>query len=199
MTYQEFESLRKLKKNFSLTPKGELTFEELFCTIKNDGDDPYSMIIDQHTFTIIMNAVLTVFLPIRLAYGKSLILSSGIRSKKSYERLKAKGYNPAKTSDHFFGQDIDGYLLSAGAFDIVPADKNTRSFFDFLLKHFNRKTNTLIFDNMSVRVGQILIEKGKVSEWVHISADRTFINSKANPYSIRVGESLDNGKSFIQR
>ena len=200
MDYKEFESNRKKKTNFNLTPKGELTFRELFCTIINDGDDPYTMPISEGTFNVIMGAVLNVFLPIRIAYGKGLVVSSGIRSLASYNRLKAKGYNPAKTSDHFFGQDIGGYKLSAGAFDIVPADKNPEAFFKFLLDHLNRKTNELVFPNGSkVKVGQILIEKGKVSKWIHISADRTKLNSKAAPYSIRVGESMDNGKSFVKR
>lgn len=198
MTYKEFQSLRSKREDFKLNDK--LTFGEFMCTPKKDGDDIYTMPIPEVVFNRMMTFANEVFLPIRLAWGKhlgsapgGLMLSSGARTGKSYDRLVAKGYNPSKTSDHFCGYNISNSTTSAGAGDFIPVTGNAKTFFEWLIGHYDRKSGHLILDGVVVKVGQILLEKGN-TYWVHLSADRVAYGGK--PYSLKVGISEDNGKSF---
>ena len=96
-------------------------------------------------------------------------ISSGVRTMADYERLKKKGYNPSKTSDHFCGLQLDGKPC-IGAADIYV--KNCR-----LSYHDIAQRLILMDQDGVVNVGQVIWEKNPKtgSEWIHIGNDWTYI------------------------
>ncbi len=129
---------------------------------------------------------------IRDYIGKPITINSGVRNASDYERLKRSGSNPSKTSDHFFGDNIDGYQASAGACDIVCPSIDTIEFFNIVLE-----MRYLGY----IQTGQLLLEKNN-SYWVHIANDPELVVSpellaQRNEWSRHgIGYSLNNGKSF---
>jgi hypothetical protein len=126
---------------------------------------------------------------IRVHVKKPIVINNSFRSKADYERLKKGGYNPSKTSDHFFAQNIDGYKLGLGAADIVCPDMDTVKFYNKILK--------LKYDG-KIKCGQLLLEKNKTF-WVHVAnhwgswlkgTERSDRSLNGNGYS------LNNGNTF---
>lgn len=142
---------------------------------------------------------------IRDRIGKPISINSGLRVAADYERLKAQGYNPSATSDHFFGQRIpltagtSAYAkygayhdLSVGACDIVCPSLDPIDFFNLLLK--------MRYDG-ELMCGQLLLEKAN-TYWVHIAnnpdewltAEQKAKRGQQSLYGI--GTSLNNGETF---
>lgn len=124
----------------------------------------------------------------------SISISSGIRTLEDYDRLKAKGYNPSKTSDHFCGNK-PGTL---GAADCSFSNLNIKLFDVF--KFIARITN-----NGDVHFGQVLYESNPKtgSEWIHLSNDAQYLFKV--PYladsvtrKLKYGYSKDNGVTFTK-
>ena len=138
-------------------------------------------------------------------------ITSGARNGADVSRLKRLGYHPTVTTDHFFGEpqvippDTDKnlakikkygsiYTYSMGAVDIVPRISQSKvpDYFKRIVDYNNEGI---------VDAGQIILEKGKYTYWIHIS----------NPVSIvyryefakKVGlqkhmylKSMNNGKTY---
>jgi len=117
---------------------------------------------------------------IRDKAGKTISISSAVRSMSDYDRLKAQGLNPSPTSDHFYGQPVvlepsssisavrsayakygSPYKLSVGACDITCPGMDIFEFFNLVLK--------MRYDG-EIKTGQLLLEKHN-TWWVHIAND----------------------------
>ena len=96
-----------------------------------------------------------VLQPIRDAYKKPIIITSGYRS----EALN-KAVGGSKTSQHLKGQ----------AADIKAADGNNKELFDCILKLIKRG---------KLKVGQLIWEYGSKTHprWVHVSLPYTKVNN----------------------
>lgn len=109
----------------------------------------------------------------------SIFISSGVRTKSDYDRLKASGYNPSDTSDHFFGFAVPidpsnakykkfgpTYNFSVGAADCIPNGMSIQDFFKLACE----KTRSGV-----CRFGQVIHEYDPSSkkEWVHLGGDYT--------------------------
>jgi hypothetical protein len=123
----------------------------------------------------------------------SITISSGVRDKDDYDRLKANGYNPSSTSDHFCGWAITAPKPTLGAVDINITNCKLSTMEVFKLIVAMNKAGETNF-------GQVIYEvSAKGNPWIHVSnnADAIFTPRVAktisrNPYLI----SLDNGKTF---
>lgn len=131
-----------------------------------------------------------VIKPLLPAMGGSCVLVSGYRDSVDVARLEAKGYHPAKNSDHFFG-DIEP---TAGAGDILPACGADR-FFEWVKKNCDQAKGTITAPSGAVvRVGQVILEKNRTM-WIHISNPRRlFWPNAATKPTLRM--SMDNGKVY---
>lgn len=129
---------------------------------------------------------------VRDSLNKPLVVNSAVRDMDDYNRLKKNGYNPSKTSDHFYWNTPDGYLLAVGAADVVcPSMKQTDFYNEVLKLKYAGK----------IKPGQLLYEKSKPASlgWCHIAnntdvfltADqkkkRSEFSLKGNGYSINNG------------
>jgi len=100
-------------------------------------------------------------------------ITSGVRDKNDYERLKRLGYNPSRTSDHNCGLAIelpkhdrkykkfgDTYNFAVGAADVVPVGMSAKELFNLSVK---------LVQGGKCNFGQVIYEKDPNSgaEWVH--------------------------------
>lgn len=108
------------------------------------------------------------------------------RDSEDVTRLISEGYHPSVTTDHFFGepQEIPAtskniakikkygkiYTYSVGAVDIVPDIPQTEK--DFL-KYFKMMIRLNIAG--TIDAGQIILEKGKYTYWIHVSNPATLV------------------------
>jgi len=121
----------------------------------------------------------------------SIGISSGVRTQADYDRLKAKGYNPSKTSDHFCGLQLD-CKPTLGAADIYI--KNCK----LPLKEI---TSLIITWDREERVdfGQVIYEYNPAtkSEWIHLGNDpEQIFSDKVVVSRKKYLMSLDNGKTY---
>jgi len=148
--------------------------------------------------------------PIRYKLRFKMIISSGARNSADVTRLKKQGYSPSQTTDHFFGQGQrlkptspkikkfgSVYSFSVGAVDFYPKGYNAipSSMMDYfrLIVKMN--------ENREIWAGQVILEKGKRTQWIHISNDtscmytdsaKKMLGLHKNKYLI----SSNNGKSY---
>jgi len=123
----------------------------------------------------------------------TISISSGVRNKADYDRLKANGYNPSATSDHFCGWAINAPKPTLGAADITVGNCKISLMEVFKLIVAMNKAGETDF-------GQVIYEvSAKGNPWIHLSnsAKSIFIGKVAKtvtrtPYLI----SLDNGKTY---
>lgn len=133
----------------------------------------------------------------------SIRITSGVRTMADYYRLQGMGYHPSPTSDHFCGLAVpiidnpskrskfgETYNFAVGAADCVVKGMSQLDFFKLAMQcHIDSK----------IHCGQIIYEKHKKSEWVHISNPYEKYFSKWT--SEWLGEkpflkSLDGGKTY---
>jgi len=135
---------------------------------------------------------------IRAKIGKPIMVNSGVRSLADYNRLKKAGYNPSKTSDHFFWNQPDGYDMAVGAVDITCSSfGKQQDFYNEVLK---------LKRSGAIDPGQLLFEKTNPMGvgWVHIanypndflSAEQMKKRSNFSLYGC--GYSVNNGKSWVE-
>lgn len=123
----------------------------------------------------------------------SISISSGVRTKEDYDRLKANGYNPSTTSDHFCGWAINAPKPTLGAADITIGNCKISVMEVFKLIVAMNKAGETNF-------GQVIYEvSAKGNPWIHVSNNpeaiftaRVAKTVTRNPYLI----SLDNGKTY---
>lgn len=122
-----------------------------------------------------------------------MIVTSGVRTREDLDRLKSKGYNPSRTSDHLCGLS-DGGKPTLGAADTVY--KNCS-----LSVH---DTAALIIDldrGGFCSFGQIIYERNaRGSEWIHLSNDpRAIFTSEVASavHRTRYLMSVDNGSKYL--
>ena len=138
---------------------------------------------------------------LNLGYAKngkmvSIQITSGVRTMEDYQRLLAKGYHPAKTSDHFCGVQIDGKpTLGAADIRVKNCTLTLRQVFEKLVE---------LDINGGLTFGQIIYEKNPATgaEWIHLGNSwnelfasetvRECINKTRKKYLI----SLDNGVTY---
>jgi len=120
-------------------------------------------------------------------HGKKINIASGLRTLADYNRLKAGGYNPSRTSDHFYGL----MPFTAGAVDFFT-DGTANLFYDLYGK---RKNGRIILPNGEFQVGQMILEKNK-THWIHIANPRRLFDPKAPLPKQMFLRSDDNGKTY---
>lgn len=161
------------------------------------------------------NLCLKILEPIRNFLNCKLTITSGMRFPSDVNRLRAAGYNPSETSDHLYGNVIRVksmkklakygryYGYSVGACDFIPVIGAEESW-NRLKKYFNFRQNCIDLPIRNtfyrIKIGQIILEKGNNSHWIHISNPGTiiysdsfiskFINRKPFLYS------NDNGRTY---
>jgi len=151
-----------------------------------------------------------VLQPIRDFLGCKIKVTSGLRTGRDRDRLRAAGYNVSETSDHDYGDTVPlnrtdkiarfggYYSYSVGAADIMPACGAEAAFWK-MRQYFNPVTGELNLPEQRVKVSQLILEHGR-TYWIHVSNPTTLIYSEAfaqkflkkNPFLI----SLDNGASY---
>jgi hypothetical protein len=136
--------------------------------------------------------------------GVSMTITSGVRTIADYKRLVQQGYNPSRTSDHYYGDPVplspgtpkyDKYgrmhYYSVGAVDIVPS-MDVKECFDIVKG---------LVANGDCKFGQVIYEYNPKtqSEWLHLSNDPCQFFSEficdcidKRPFM----QSLDNGKTY---
>lgn len=164
--------------------------------------------LPQHKLMQLMLKILAENLQIlRSYYSQSIFnVSSGVRSLVDYQRLKAAGYNPSTTSDHYCGQAIplesgtskfkkygSFYTFSVGAADIVPSGISSMDLFS-LAVDFDLKGK--------VNFGQIIYENNPASgsEWIHFGNDPgLFFQPEVVEFFQRKKylTSIDGGKTYL--
>jgi hypothetical protein len=121
-------------------------------------------------------------------------INNGFRTIEDYYRLIKEGYNPSKTSDHFFGLSPFSPKPSLGAADIKLANckKDLLDVHAFIIELYKAGT---------VKFGQIIYEKGNNNPWIHLGNDWTDIFSSKITGNTRIRFlcSLDNGKTYQER
>lgn len=127
----------------------------------------------------------------------SISISSGIRTSADYDRLKSKGYNPSKTSDHFCGlQLLSKPTLGAADLHFSNCKLTYRQIAAKIIEWNENAKNDLM-------LGQVIYEKNPAtgSEWVHVGNDwygiyETDIAKAIDTMRKRYLMSLDNGRSY---
>ena len=141
----------------------------------------------------------------KMPTGSYMKITSGVRLLSDYDRLRASGYNPSKTSDHNCGVSIplingtkkfkkfgETYNFAIGAADIVSIGMSTWDLF---------KLSFRLTKEGVCNFGQIIYEKNPTngSEWVHYG------NNLENFYSKKIIDmigrqkfmkSIDGGTSY---
>jgi hypothetical protein len=121
-------------------------------------------------------------------------INNGLRTIDDYNRLLAKGYNPSKSSDHFFGLSPFFPKPSLGAADIslVNCKKDLWEVHEFIISLYKKGV---------VKFGQIIYEKGKNNPWIHLGNDWTdiFSSNITGNTRQRFLVSMDNGKTYQER
>lgn len=135
---------------------------------------------------------LQAFLRMPVTYG------CGLRSAEDVKRLIAQGYNPSRTSDHFYAipmpqKDGSMYVDSCGAADVYIT--GLKGIFGYIVDHY------LAIPDPVNRPHQIIYEVGKFSDWLHIA------NTPAARYGAEEGKkhisprpllySPDCGKTYL--
>jgi len=123
----------------------------------------------------------------------SISISSGVRTKADYDRLKANDYNPSSTSDHFCGWAISAPKPTLGAADLTFGNCKLSTLEIFKLIVAMNKAGETDF-------GQVIYEvSAKGNPWIHVSNNpkSIFVSKVAEavsrvPYLI----STDNGKTY---
>ena len=141
----------------------------------------------------------------KMPTGSYMKITSGVRLLSDYDRLRASGYNPSKTSDHNCGVSIplingtkkfkkfgETYNFAIGAADIVSIGMSTWDLF---------KLSFRLTKEGMCNFGQIIYEKNPTngSEWVHYGNDLEPFYSKKIINMIGRGKfmkSIDGGKTY---
>lgn len=126
-------------------------------------------------------------------------ITSGVRTSSDYERLKAKGYRPSSTSDHFCGLQLS-CKPTLGAADLVFTNCTLSP----------RKVAGLIVGwdrekDSGVDFGQVIYERNPSTgaEWVHVSNDWYAVLAKDIADAVDATRSkylmsLDNGRTYVE-
>lgn len=130
-----------------------------------------------------LSAIATNILqPIRNILGRPIGITSAVRSSYDYNRLRAAGYNPSETSDHYYGFPVEiinsnkitkfgkTYSYSVGAVDFTVLGMNNSDIYRIIYDMCNRK---------KLAVGQLIHEYGNGMDWIHISNPPTLIYSES--------------------
>ncbi len=132
--------------------------------------------------------------------GKSvgINITSGVRTAADYDRLKAKGYNPSRTSDHFCGlQLLAKPTVGAADLTFTNCSLTTRQIAARIVE-WDKDNST------GIDLGQVIYEYNPRTgaNWVHVSNDwhKVFsedvaaaVDSMRKKYLM----SLDNGKTYV--
>lgn len=121
-------------------------------------------------------------------------ITSGVRTKRDYDRLKKQGYNPSQTSDHFCGYQMVPGRPTLGAADIKVNNCSLGT----------KKIALLIKDlveNGILYFGQVIYEKNPATgaEWIHLGNDPQLIFTDLVASTIvrkTFLMSTDNGKTY---
>jgi hypothetical protein len=142
--------------------------------------------------TMMVNSIIDHILTPIENYAGKIKITSGIRSLKDLDRLIKEGYNPSRTSDHFYG-----FLpFTAGAVDFILASGDTFNLYYDLYKKYNKEKDRIVLPKAEIQVGQMILEKNK-TYWIHIANPRRLFYSNTCPLPGKIFlRSDDNGKNY---
>jgi hypothetical protein len=114
----------------------------------------------------------------RTPLGVPVKINSGQRSRAIYLSLIAAGYHPSIRSDHFFGEEINGWRWSSGAWDItIPSEiDNIFKIYEDTVKRLRESAG------LEARVGQMIVYPA--DRFIHVS------NSAIVSYGAMTGRSI---------
>lgn len=138
---------------------------------------------------LMIDMMLDTLNKIETYHGKKINIASGLRTLADYNRLKAEGYNPSRTSDHFYGL----MPFTAGAVDFFT-DGTANLFYDLIGK-YDKTKDRIILPNGEIHVGQMILEK-RNTHWIHVANPRRIFNPKAPLPKRMFLRSDDNGKTY---
>lgn len=175
-----------LTKNFKLSEFG-----------KESGFSAYQMslvLILAENLQKVRDFVNSLDLSIRVDKTKpiGMLITSGLRTQEDYNKLVAKGYNPSKTSDHYFGVSVNGFP-TLGAADIQ---------FTNFKGDYNKIYEQLVFaESNKFEFGQIILEFNPQNKkyWIHFGNSPKLIFSQCVYESVNRTKFLiskDNGKTY---
>ena len=115
---------------------------------------------------VLLEAMTALIAELQDFLGVAVKAGCGLRSDADVKRLIAQGYNPSRTSDHFYGipmpqKDGTFYTDSCGAADLYVA--GLPGLFGHIVDHFARIADP------AARPHQMIYETGKFSDWLHIA------------------------------
>ena len=134
-----------------------------------------------------------------------ITISSAVRLKSDFDRLKAEGYNVSETSDHNYGNSVlltpgtnkykkfgPTYIFSVGAADCVPTGITPKELFNIAMQ--------LIKSN-KCKFGQVIHELDPVTkkEWVHFGGYENYFFSEQMVKFLGKKmflQSIDGGKTY---
>ena len=121
-------------------------------------------------------------------------ISNGVRTVNDFMRLKGAGYNPSKSSDHFYGFAPYFAAPTLGAADVTFSNCK-KSLYDV------HEAICKLAATGAVSFGQIIYEKGKNSPWIHFGNEWTkiFKDEITGNTRKRFLQSLDNGVTYTER
>lgn len=125
-----------------------------------------------------------------------LIVTSGLRTLRDYERLIKAGYNPSPKSDHFYGLKP----FTSGAVDIVttPGGCSVGRLFHILCACYDKKNEWFHLPGGTyLHVGQLIYEVNPIKkiEWIHVSNPKTLFFDSPPKVSVLL-KSLDGGITY---
>lgn len=154
-------------------PPNRVYLSEHFCleefTKLNHHDIP------TYTLGLLEDLCKAILEPLRAFLGCSIRITSGLRTPADTARLRAAGYHPSDTSDHYAGMAVPAtsaatqrafgavYWASTGAADIVPI-RGALWAWERLLPLL-RPDGAILLPAGEIRVGQLIMEGG----WLHVS------------------------------
>ena len=140
---------------------------------------------------------------IRDELNTPIFITNTYRNRSKYLDMLHKGYFPSETSDHFFGQRMPvtnpdkvkkygkWFDLSCGAVDFKCADMSTS------FKKIVQMSKTGY-----IKTGQLILEYGNGSQWIHMSNSPDIIYSAGMaaiiPHRNQYQYSLDGGQNYIE-
>jgi hypothetical protein len=141
---------------------------------------------------------------VRAALGIPLQITGCYRDAAAVHDLIVRGYNPSKTSDHFWADPVPttsitmlrqygkAFIFSAGAVDMVPKGKDVLTVFQKIVE---------MQKSGAVEFGQVIYERAGEKEWVHVSNPRTLLFTpealaRAGAVKTVFLASIDGGQSY---
>jgi hypothetical protein len=152
-------------------------------------------VVLSETQQLMINSIIDHILNPIEDYAGKILISSGLRTLADRDRLIKQGYNPSKTSDHFYG--FMPFTSGAADFVLSTGSQGTFDLYYDLYRRYDKTKNRIVLPKTEIEVGQMILEKNK-SYWIHIANPRRMFYSDKCPLPGKMFlKSEDNGKTYI--